>query len=62
MNPDSIEENGYMRLSQRCDRCAYISTISTEVENEIKAELICQRHSQHMSMVEAAAFTCDYFC
>lgn len=68
LNPESNEENGYLRLSQRCARCAYVST--TKVDNLLYLhsediatdEFVCLRHGQSLTLEESMSFTCDYFC
>jgi hypothetical protein len=62
LNPESTEENGYLRLSQRCARCAYVSTTSATDEDIASDNLVCQRHGQNLTLEEAMSFTCDYFC
>ena len=56
-NPQSNEDNGFIRLAQTCRRCAYISEVG---EAEL-ADLICLRHPQFLTTKEADTFTCDYF-
>jgi len=62
LNPESSEENGYLRLSPRCERCAYVSTTSATDEDIASDNLVCQRHGQNLTLEEAMSFTCDYFC
>ena len=62
LNPESTEENGYLRLSQRCARCAYVSTTTSTDEDIASDNLVCQRHGQNLTLEEAMSFTCDYFC
>ena len=62
LNPESNEENGYLRLSQRCARCAYVSTTNVDKEDIAIDELVCLRHGQSLTLEEAMSFTCDYFC
>ena len=62
LNPDSNEENGFIRLAQRCCRCAYVCTSSADENDIISADFVCQRHNQSLSSEEYQAFVCDYFC
>jgi len=64
LNHESTE-NGHLRLSQRCARCAYVSTtsITSATDEDIASDnLVCQRHGQNLTLEEAMSFTCDYFC
>jgi hypothetical protein len=58
LNPESNEENGYIRLAQLCSRCAYFASVKLDEADA----LICQRHSRILTKEEAMSFTCDYFC
>ena len=58
LNPETSEENGYLRLSPRCARCAYVCTAGDDTTDN----LVCQRHGQQLTLEEAMSFTCDYFC